>query len=202
MKKERFTTKQGGGKEGNDEMMLQKKRNEMTSHDTAIVSAAISPSVVTVTTGVVGMVTEDVLGLGIPRKSPSPWRRWGRPLCAPHFPYLQLLPGPPTQEAPPPPPLPSIALPSPGSSAPRLGGVLVQHALISLVVFLLQPCLYCLEGVVEAAGTLGTAGKVLKGDMSETEVALHKPSDPEPWDHGNGTCDTSTMSTGAGDRCA
>ena len=64
--------KTGGGKEGNDEMMLQKKRNEMTSHDTAIVSAAISPSVVTVTTGVVGMVTEDVLGLGVPRKSPSP----------------------------------------------------------------------------------------------------------------------------------
>ena len=62
----------GGGEEGNDEMMLQKKRNEMTSHDTAIVSAAISPSVVTVTTGVVGMVTEDVLGLGVPRKSPSP----------------------------------------------------------------------------------------------------------------------------------
>ena len=56
--------------------------------------------------------------------------------------------------------------------------VALQHALVLAVVLLLESGLDLLEPLVQHAGTGTAAGKVLKGNVFEPEVALNQPLYP------------------------
>ena len=92
-------------------------------------------------------------------RSPPPGGRLTE-IGTPQLSNLELLPGLAEQA------------PVPGSAGRLHVCVLLKHGLVLAIVLLLQSGLNALEAVVECAGARTTAGKVLKRDVLEPQIAL------------------------------